>query len=190
MQAQDRYTAGANAGDAISEASLADERDGRTTSGDTARTAAMLTTGPSSPVRAVLAALAERGFAATAPRRQIVQCFLRHAGTVTAADLYTLLRGQGSGIGLVTIYRTLDLLVECGLAHVIASEDGSQQERHFLPCELSARHHHHLICTACGGAQDITDCGLDALERNVALQSGYRIDHHALTFFGRCPACQ
>lgn len=139
---------------------------------------------------AVLQQLAEHGHPATTPRKHIIACFLHRQEAVTAADLYTQLRAQGSGIGLVTIYRTLDLLVATGLAHVVLSEDAPQQERHFVPCGLGDRHHHHIICTACGRSQEITDCRLSALEADVASRSGYQIDRHALTLFGLCPGCQ
>lgn len=134
--------------------------------------------------------LTERGYAATEPRKRIIACFLERPDAVTAADLYFRLRRSDGGIGLVTIYRTLDLLVTCGLAHVIVPDDQPTQERHFLPCGLTDLHHHHLFCTACGSVQEITDCHLDTLEADVARTSGYRIDRHALTLFGCCPACQ
>jgi Fur family ferric uptake transcriptional regulator len=145
----------------------------------------MMTEGASA---AVLQELAERGYAATEPRRRIVACFLERQEAVTAADLYLRLRAKGESIGLVTVYRTLDLLVACRLAHVVMHEDPSQQERQFLPCGL-AGHHHHLVCTACGRVQQVTDCHLAALEADLANSSGYRIDRHALTLFGCCPAC-
>lgn len=137
---------------------------------------------------AVLQQLTERGHAATEPRKRIVACFLERQEAVTAADLYTRLRSKGESIGLVTVYRTLDLLVECHLAHMVMHEDPSQQERQFLPCGL-AGHHHHLVCTACGRVQQVTDCRLAALEADLASSSGYRIDRHALTLFGCCPTC-
>lgn len=144
---------------------------------------------PDAAAAAALQRLTERGYATTEPRRQIVACFLQRQEAVTASDLYTRLRGQGETIGLVTIYRTLDLLVACNLAHVIMPTDQAQQERHFLPCGL-ADHHHHLICTACGRMQEVTDCRIAELEADVAQSSGYRIDRHALTLFGCCPGCQ
>ena len=136
----------------------------------------------------VLQQLTERGYAATEPRKRIVACFLERQEAVTATALYARLRAQGERIGLVTVYRTLDLLVACRLAHVVMHEDPAQQERQFLPCGL-ADHHHHLVCTACGHVQEVTDCRLTALEADLASSSGYRIDRHALTLFGCCPAC-
>ncbi len=149
-----------------------------------------MTPSPNDAAATVLHRLGEQGHTATEPRKRIIACFLERQETTTAADLYTQLRAQGSNIGLVTIYRTLDLLVASGLAHIVLSEDAPQQERHFVPCGLGDRHHHHLICTACGRVQEITDCRLSALEAAVADHSGYRIDRHALTLFGCCPACQ
>lgn len=145
---------------------------------------------PDDNLTSVLRRLAEQGHASTGPRRHIIARFIERREAITAAELYARLRTEGSGIGLVTVYRTLDLLVDCGLAHTVLPNDAPQQERHFVPCGLGERHHHHLICTDCCQVQEITDCRLTALEEAVSQRSGYRIDRHALTLFGRCPSCQ
>lgn len=141
-------------------------------------------------VTSMLQRLAEHGYAATEPRKHIIAAFIERQEATSAADLYARIRNEGSGIGLVTVYRTLDVLVACGLAHTVPADDTPQQERHFVPCGLGERHHHHLICTTCSQVQEITDCRLTSLEDDVAERSGYRIDRHALTLFGCCPNCQ
>lgn len=127
--------------------------------------------------------LQERGYRLTAPRRVIVAA-LRDAGRYcTASQLYEGLRGRT--VGLASVYRTLELLAELGLAERRAEHGG---EASFLYC--SPRHHHHAICTGCGAVREIDACPGDELARAVERQTGYRIERHTLDFYGRCADCR
>jgi Fur family ferric uptake transcriptional regulator len=142
------------------------------------------------PLAAVLTELERQGHKATGPRRQIIALLAEQASAVTAAELYTHLREQAHNTGLVTVYRTLELLAECGLAHHLIQEDRPNHEIRYILCTPRQEHHHHLICTRCGHVESISACMLAPLEREVARSSGYHIQRHTLELFGLCPSCQ
>ena len=129
------------------------------------------------------ALLQEHGYRLTEPRRVIIAA-LRDAGRYcTAAQLYERLPGRA--VGLASVYRTLELLADLGLAERRAEPGG---EASFLYC--SPRHHHHVVCTACGAVREIDACPDSALARAVERETGFRIERHTLDFYGLCAACQ
>ena len=129
------------------------------------------------------ALLQEHGYRLTEPRRVIVAA-LRDAGRYcTATQLYERLRGRA--VGLASVYRTLELLAELGLAERRAESGG---EASFLYC--SPRHHHHVVCTACGTVREIDACPDSALARAVERETGFQIARHTLDFYGLCATCR
>jgi Fur family ferric uptake transcriptional regulator len=85
-------------------------------------------------------------------------------------------------VGLATVYRTLDALVEVGEAERIRRDS----EDTYVLCPVN--HHHHAICRECGRSDVLADC---SLERTYRMQSkrGIVIDDHQTVYFGRCPEC-
>ena len=127
--------------------------------------------------------LQAEGHKLTRPRRLIIGALFAQHRAVTAADLLASLGDQG--VSLASIYRTLELLVELGLAETIAQSDAEQR---YLACSLS--HHHHVICDRCGLVTELDQCDLGAFEAMVAERTHYEIAGHTLEFHGRCPACR
>ncbi len=129
------------------------------------------------------ARLQARGYRLTGPRRVIIAA-LRDAGRYcTASQLYERLRGRS--VGLASVYRTLELLADLGLAERRAEAGG---EGSFLYC--SPRHHHHVVCTGCGTVREIDACPGDDLARAVERETDFRIDRHKLDFYGVCAGCR
>jgi Fur family ferric uptake transcriptional regulator len=123
------------------------------------------------------------GYRLTEPRRAVIAA-LREAGRYcTAAQLQERLRGRS--VALASIYRTLELLAEVGLAERRAEAAG---EASYLYC--SPRHHHHVVCTRCGAVREIAVCPDGALARAVERETGFRIERHTLDFYGLCGACR
>lgn len=125
------------------------------------------------------------GYRLTGPRRTIIAA-LRDAGRYcTASQLYARLRVRG--VGLASVYRTLELLAELGLAERRAEPGG---EASYLYC--SPRHHHHVVCTDCGAVRELDEgvCPDPALARAVERQTDFRIERHTLDFYGRCADCR
>lgn len=131
------------------------------------------------------ARLQEKGHRLTEPRRTIIAA-LREAGRFcTAQQLYERMRGRS--VGLASVYRTLELLADLGLAERRAEAAG---EASFLYC--SPRHHHHVICTSCGAVREIdaSFCPDERVTRAVEGATGFAIDRHSLDFYGVCANCR
>lgn len=127
--------------------------------------------------------LTARGYRLTAPRRAIVAELRAAARYCTANDLYHRL--APSGVGLASIYRTLELLAQLGVAERRAGTSG---ESSFLYC--SARHHHHVVCTGCGLVREVELCPGGELAREAERATRFKIERHTLDFYGLCATCR
>jgi Fe2+ or Zn2+ uptake regulation protein len=132
------------------------------------------------------ARLQARGNRLTRPRQRIMERLYSQRRSMTAGELYQQLGDLGDkDVSLASVYRTLDLLIELGLAETTAHSDA---ERQYLACSLE--HHHHIICDSCGMVAELDECALAPFETTVESQSGFVIDGHTLEFHGRCASCQ
>ncbi len=129
-------------------------------------------------------ALDRAGYRLTGPRRSLAALIEDRDGHFTAADLVTVAATGRARVGRATVFRTLDLLEEIGAVERIDLPSG---EHAYVGCE--PEHHHHIVCSGCGRTSEIDDSGLRPVVREMARQSGYRIDDHRLELFGLCPAC-
>ncbi len=130
----------------------------------------------------------------TIPREAIVDLLSRTARHLSAKEIYAAVYPLYPGIGLTTIYRTLDLLRRLGLVRRVSGPDG--QSRYELKREDGRNYHHHLICTRCGRIVD----GRDFLEEEQAMMKKMaealaRKHHFLITdqnveFLGLCQDCQ
>ena len=130
-----------------------------------------------------LARLQARGHRLTRPRQRIMEQLFNQRRSMTAFELHRML--DDSDVSLASVYRTLNLLVELGLAETIAHSSAEQQ---YLACSLE--HHHHVICDRCGMVAELDECSLAPFEAMVESQSGFVIDGHTLEFHGRCASCK
>jgi Fur family ferric uptake transcriptional regulator len=87
--------------------------------------------------------------------------------------------------GLVTVYRTLDLLVSQGAVNKIHTRDGCHAYAAVRP-----GHKHHVVCISCRSVVEFEGCDLSALFAGVQRQTGYRIRDHWLELSGVCPDCR
>ena len=129
--------------------------------------------------------LRHSGYKITPQRRAILNTIALSHDHLTPAAIYEKVRVEHPDIGLVTVYRTLDILADLGL---ICEVHAGGNCRSYL-MRRPAEHHHHLICSECGAVEDFTDCALSQLEQRIAQQTNFEIDGHLLEFTGRCPAC-
>lgn len=137
-------------------------------------------------MRRVLALLRQRGYRLTPQRRAVLQVIAGCREHLTPRDIHERVRLRHPGIGLVTVYRTIDLLSELGLICEVHADD---RRRSYL-LRRPEEHHHHLVCSDCGQVVDFTGCHLDGLEHRLSQQTGFVIEHHLLEFVGCCPSCQ
>jgi Fur family ferric uptake transcriptional regulator len=132
----------------------------------------------------IVAALDRAGHRLTEPRRALAALIADQAGHFTAADLVATARSRRLGVGRATVFRTLELLEALGAIERLDLPNG---EHAYVGCEPT--HHHHVVCSRCGRTCEIRDADLLRVVRNVARQTGYRVDEHRLELFGVCPAC-
>lgn len=133
----------------------------------------------------LLRSLAEAGYSSTRPRRAIIDVVVATPEGLTAADILERARPAHSRLGLVTVYRTLDILSSLGMVRRIHMEDGCHT---YALAQCS--HGHHIICERCRRVVEFEGCELRDLEESVGLQTGFRVTDHWLEMFGLCPSCQ
>lgn len=127
-----------------------------------------------------------RGVRWTSQRQVIVEQFLLSGEHLTADDLLVRVREVDAAIGAATVYRTLNLLVEIGVASRVRLGGGSAS---FEPI-LGRHHHDHLVCLACGTVVEFEDEVIEKRQAAIVKKHGFQIRHHRLEIFGVCPACQ
>lgn len=130
--------------------------------------------------------LRQRGYKFTPQRRAVLNAIAVSREHLTPAAIYEKVRQEHAGIGLVTIYRTIEILEELGLiceVHVGGSCRSYLMRR---PSE----HHHHLVCSGCGAVVDFANCELDELEQRLSHETGFEIEGHLLEFLGCCQKCK
>jgi Fur family ferric uptake transcriptional regulator len=120
----------------------------------------------------------------TKQREEVWQALEASPGFVSAQELHQSLRGQGSSIGLATVYRTLNALAEEGTADALSLEG----ENLYRAC--SPGHHHHLICRECGKTTEIEAGAVEVWAKSIASEHGYTDAEHLVDIFGTCPACR
>jgi Fur family ferric uptake transcriptional regulator len=105
-------------------------------------------------------------------------------GFVSAQDLHSHLREEGSPIGLATVYRALSSLESEGEADAL-QQDGESLYRACTP----GTHHHHLICRNCGTTVEISADAVERWAQSVAAEHGFTAANHIVDVFGLCADC-
>lgn len=130
--------------------------------------------------------LAENDLSMTPQRKLIVETFLETEGHFSAEDLGRLVKDKSSDIGQATVYRTLKLLVESGLADNVDFGDGVTLYEH----AYGHQHHDHLVCVQCGAKVEIFDSAIEDRQEEVADSYGFTLTRHRMYLFGLCPDCR
>lgn len=126
--------------------------------------------------------LKSSGLKATLPRLRILEIFQKSAVRhMTAEDVFKALLGEGSDIGLATVYRVLMQFEQAGLLVRSHFESGKSV------FELNEGHHHdHLVCLTCGRVEEFFDPEIEARQRAVAQQRGFELHEHTLALYAAC----
>jgi Fe2+ or Zn2+ uptake regulation protein len=142
-------------------------------------------TGATPSAEIMLTAVTEAGYSNTAARRAVIAAVCEAGGQAEPAALLALGRAHHPALGLVTVYRTLDVLLALGLVRKLHREDGCHSY-------AAATHHHghHIICQGCQRAIEFEGCDMDGLIAAVEAQTGFQVRGHWLEMFGLCPECQ
>ena len=128
----------------------------------------------------------KKGLRSTAQRRLIVDTFFEGSPHITIEDLLADVRARDRGIGYATVYRTLKLLAECGVASERRFGDGLS--RYELSDEANT-HHDHLICSSCGKITEFEEPQIEELQEAVATRYGFQINSHKHEMYGICAEC-
>ncbi|GAB3673777.1 Fur family transcriptional regulator [Angustibacter aerolatus] len=99
----------------------------------------------------------------------------------SAQDVHAALRASGSPVGLATVYRALQGMVEDGAADALRTGDGEVVYR-----RCSQGHHHHLVCRECGRTVEVEGPTVERWATRVAEQHGFHDVSHTLEVFGTC----
>lgn len=126
------------------------------------------------------------GLRRTSQRDLIMEIFLRTEDHLTSEDLYYLVQKEDPTVGNTTVYRTLKLLTEAGLAREVRFGDNKTYYEHHYNHE----HHDHMICTECGEVIEFFSPAIESLQEQMAENFGFRPTHHSLRMWGVCSACQ
>ncbi|MBI2821869.1 MAG: transcriptional repressor [Acidobacteria bacterium] len=128
--------------------------------------------------------LEKKGLKSTEQRLQILETFLKMPGHFTAFDLHAILKKKNPQIGISTVFRTLKLLEECGLAKSVKI---SEEEKSY---EYNPAHHHHLVCSECHAAIEFIHPTLEQIMDEIPAEYGFVASEHKLEIFGVCENCQ
>jgi Fur family ferric uptake transcriptional regulator len=133
----------------------------------------------------IASVLSQRGYKLTAQRWAVIDVVANSREHLAPAAVHERARRTHPAIGLVTVYRTLEMLYELGL--ICRVHRGGKSHSYTL---APSGHHHHLVCSECGTVADFTGCGLEALQQRLSQESGFKIEGHLLQFLGHCQNCQ
>jgi Fur family ferric uptake transcriptional regulator len=128
----------------------------------------------------------EQGLKATSQREDIAQVFFNASRHISVEELYNEVRRVNPRVGYATVYRTMKLLKECGLA----------EERHFADGQArfenieAERHHDHIICERCGRIVEFVHPQMEQLQEKVAQRFGFVATTHKMEIYGICQECR
>ena len=127
----------------------------------------------------------KKGLKRTTQRDVILDVFLKTEAHLSSEDLYRLVQEKDPSIGQTTVYRTLKLLTEAGLAREVRFGDGRTHYEH----HYKHQHHDHMICSECGKIVEFFSAELEAIQDATAARHGFEVTHHLLRIIGICAEC-
>lgn len=120
----------------------------------------------------------------TSARFTVLQ-FLDHVKTPQSAEeIFAHIVKEHESVDRATVYRILDTFYKKGLVNRLEFSEGKYR------FELSGEDHHHLLCERCGRIEDVSDCGVQSLEKEIMEKKHFFVKKHSLEFFGVCASCQ
>ena len=128
------------------------------------------------------------GVRTTAQRRAVLRAIDESSGAFTVQELHDRARSIEPRLGLATTYRTLELLRENGSVHPLL---GDGRTASYVRCRAESAesgHHHHLVCTSCGGVEETDLCAAPS-ESELERRHGFRAAGHELDIYGTCRRC-
>jgi len=134
--------------------------------------------------RALASYLEEHNLKSTKQRGAILDVFLNASGHITSDALFQKVREKHPNIGYTTVYRTMKLLCDAGLASERHFDDGIAR------FEIAHEHHDHLVCTRCGKIIEFECEMIEETQNQIAERHGFRILRHRHELYGHCRDCR
>lgn len=130
----------------------------------------------------------EHGLKSSRQRELIADVFFESGEHLKVEELLERVRELDPKIGQATVYRTMKLLTQCGLAQPRQFGDGHTRYEPTVPDD--EEHHDHLICTGCGKIVEFVDPRIERLQDKVAAEHGFEVIHHKMELYGLCKECR
>lgn len=135
--------------------------------------------------QSLIQTLRGQGYRITPQREMIVEALAHGGDHMTAEEIYTQVMRRTRSVNIATVYRTLDMLIQAGLASRAWLDDGQQ---------VFATHLHgphiHLVCRSCGGVSNIDSDALLPLVEHLISQYGFEVNWQHLSIAGICQNCR
>jgi Fe2+ or Zn2+ uptake regulation protein len=132
-----------------------------------------------------LTQLKENGYRLTNARKAVIETVAGTTSALNPLDVYEQAKASCPGLGLVTVYRTLEKLEELGLIQRVHQPNGCNA---YLP--HADGHQHLIICQQCGRAEYFEGDDLEVFFERVAGEHGFTVNEHWLQLFGICSDCE
>lgn len=133
-----------------------------------------------------LESLDRAGYRRGGARRAVVDQLARQSCCVSAQEIFDGLRKVRRPVGIASVYRALEALVDLRLVKRVDAGDGIAR---YEPAPSNGEHHHHLVCRDCGKVEAFTDPRLERAIDRVAGGLGYNVDEHEVVLTGACADC-
>jgi len=126
------------------------------------------------------------GLKQTGQRSTILRTFLETREHLSTDELHRLVKKKDARIGFTTVYRTLKLFGDCGLASEVDFHDGIARYEH----QYNRRSHHHMVCTKCGASVEFFSPEVGEIEREIGRKHHYLTTRHSFQIYGLCQECR
>jgi Fur family ferric uptake transcriptional regulator len=134
-----------------------------------------------------LAGLREAGLRRGGAREAVVEWLGGQDCCASAQEIHDGVRADGRPVGVASVYRALETLVELRLVQRVEIGDGTARFEPAFP--HGEHHHHHLVCADCGAVEPFEDGSLERALARVAGRHGYAMDAHDVVVHGTCARC-
>ncbi len=122
---------------------------------------------------------------ATPARLGVLELLEASEKPLDVATMIAYLEEKNISADHATVFRIINLFTEKGLTKQIQFNEGK------FRYELNNKtDHHHLVCEKCGDIEDISDCNINALEKEIEKKKHFKVNSHSLEFYGICKNCQ
>ena len=121
----------------------------------------------------------------TEQRAAVLQAVADFKGSFDADELWLASRRNAAGLGIATVYRTLDVLLRIGVVERVHGRGGCES---FVA--TGEEHKHLVVCHGCGATSELTDLDCENFLMDVARHTGFHLDEHIIQLHGLCARCE